>query len=159
MVRKILIMLATTWASAVYAQPPNTKVTVLNGECASNSHISEGDIGEDLSQRRSRYFCDSAVVSINMTNGNVMIQFSERRSNRQDPIAFAGGLDEPKILTVERVYLTPGRQSIPTDGYCKLFYRSGTRARGISDVESIVCGAQIDEGTRRTVPVIQFSVK
>lgn len=133
-------------------------VTVLEGVCGPESRISEGPQGEDLSQRRSAYFCDSAIVSVDSRNGNVMFQFSERRSTRQKPIAFAGGLDEPNLLTVERVYLEPGVPLTPKEGFCRLFFHGGAETGSLTSLSEMTCGAQIDEGDRRTVPIIVFRV-
>ena len=38
-------------------------IQFVKGKCSPGSHIAEGDIGEDLTERQSRFYCDSAVIS------------------------------------------------------------------------------------------------
>jgi hypothetical protein len=67
--------------AALRASAPSNAVaddlTVVKGQCTPESHIAEGAIGEDLTKRQSRFFCDSAVVSVFSDNPkHVMIQFA-----------------------------------------------------------------------------------
>jgi len=85
-----------------------------------------------------------------------MFQFSEKASQHQRVIGFAGGFDKQEMLTVERVYLEPGKAIVPQEGYCRLFFKSVGRT--LSDIKSIACGAKIDRAGRRIVPVVVFTV-
>ena len=124
---------------------------IYNGQCTTLSHIAEGGVNEDLTKRRSRYFCDTAVISILDDNLNrVMVQFSEKRSHHGQPIAFAG-IRVGRDLKVERVYLTPGTPIFVTEGTCSFFFDKDR----LSDA---VCGAEIIEEDRKTVVVAIFKV-
>lgn len=161
MMRHGIILAASSaalgFSSPALPQAPN--VIVLEGSCTEQSHIAEGPRDADLTQRQSRYFCDSVVISMNPQTGAVMFQFADKRSNHQRPIGFAGAMGEPNMLTVERVYIEPGVALAPNDGYCRLFFPDGATQGRLSKISSVVCGAQIDEQGRRIVPVIAFEVR
>src|SRR5512147_776461 len=46
---------------SAYAGPSD--VQIVDGTCDSSSHTAEGPIGADLTKRRSRFYCDSAVIA------------------------------------------------------------------------------------------------
>jgi hypothetical protein len=74
------VALATLWTSAPSNAVAN-ELTVVKGQCTPGSHIAEGAIGEDLTKRQSRFFCDSAVVSVFSDNPkHVMIVFADSRA-------------------------------------------------------------------------------
>jgi hypothetical protein len=112
----------------------------------------------DLTRRQSRYFCDSVEI-VQQSSGAVLIQSAEKRSHHAPPIGFSGTFTEANIVTVERVYLQPGKAIKPNKGICRLFFRGGAVEGRAKDVTSIACGAQIDQDDRRTVPVIAFEVR
>ena len=55
-------MTASAGATQNTAADPGN-IQVVSGQCLSSSHTAEGPIGSDLTQRQSRFFCDSAVVN------------------------------------------------------------------------------------------------
>jgi hypothetical protein len=114
------------------------------------SHIAEGRIGEDLTKKQSMFFCDSAVIiSFSDDPRHRLIQFADSKSNHARQLGFGGLMEDAAILTVRNVYLEAGRPSDATEGYCKLFFDKKA-------VSGIACGAKIDEGDRRTVPIVTF---
>jgi Zn finger protein HypA/HybF involved in hydrogenase expression len=58
-------------------------------------------------------------------------------------------MEDETILSVRNVYLEIGRASLPSDGACRFFYEDAA-------LSQIVCGAKIDEGDRRTEPIVTF---
>lgn len=129
------------------------EMRMINGVCEPSSHIAEGPIGADLTKRQSRFFCDAAIIGFfGRSKTHTLVQFSEKGSHHGQIIGYAGDMPEGQnILTVDHVYLTQAVATPVTEGYCKFFYKA-TRLSGIS------CGAKIDEGNRRTVPIIAFDV-
>ena len=126
-------------------------VQVLKGKCGKGSHISEGRIGEDLTKRQSRFFCDSAVIGFfDNNNQHVMVQFAESQSHNNIQLGFAGIMSEDgQMLSVSNVYLG-NKQVQVSEGYCKFFFKN-------KHMSGIACGAPVDEGDRRTVPVVEFN--
>jgi len=143
------VALATLRASA----PSNAvadDLTVVKGQCTPGSHIAEGAIGEDLTKRQSRFFCDSAVVSVFSDNPkHVMIQFADSKSNHARQIGYAGMMEDEEIMNVRSVYLESGQPTPVADGNCKFFFSK-------KNISGIACGAKIDEAGRRTVPIVSF---
>jgi hypothetical protein len=138
-------------ASVATAQDTN-QTSFLKGQCAAESHIAEGAVGDDLTKRQSRFFCDSVVITVfgqNVFPKHVMVQFVETKAVHGRQIGYAGQMSDENILDVANVYLEEGRPSKASDGACKFFY-SGR------DISSIACGAKIDQSGRRTVPVVLF---
>lgn len=124
--------------------------TIVKGQCTPESHIAEGAIGEDLTKRQSRFFCDAAVVTYFSDNPkHVMIQFAESKSTHARQIGYAGMMDDVQIVNVGKVYLESGKPSTVVEGYCKFFFKE-------KNISGIACGAKIDEAGRRTVPVVSF---
>jgi hypothetical protein len=127
---------------------------VIKETCGDESHIAEGNIGEDLKKYRSRFFCDLAVLTVFGNDAkHVLVQFLESKSNHGRPLAYAGTLLDADIMTVDHVFLEPGIPTPVVDGYCKFFFTSKIMEKNISD---IACGAKIDESGRRTVPIVNF---
>lgn len=125
----------------------------LEGACIENSHIAEGMQGEDLTKRQSRFFCNSVVITNpNNDPSRVLFSFAEKQSETGRPIGFAGRFDGQDIVQVERVYLGSGPAQTVDDGACKIFRKTG-------QISGISCGAKIDSGDRRTVPIVGFDVK
>jgi len=124
---------------------------IVKGECSAKSHIAEGNIGDDLTKRQARFYCDSAVISfLNNDNKRILIQFVESRSNHIPPLAFAGLMvGGGQTWSVQRVYLEPLKPIPATDGACKFFFDS-------KNLTQIFCAAKIDEGGRRTVAMVVF---
>ena len=127
--------------------------TTFDGKCLPISHISDGGINEDLSKRRSRFFCSSVVISyLDGSLERIMVQFVDKSSNHAPILGFAGRLDPgSKEIAVDHVYLQPGQPITPVDGVCKLFFSH-------TYLHSVTCGARIEEGDRATVPVVAFNV-
>lgn len=124
--------------------------TVFDGRCTPKSHVAEGRIGADLTKAQSRFFCDSvAIVPINGDPRHVLLTFSEKRSHTRPQIGFAGYMPEPDMIQVQRVYLQSGVATPVDDGACKFFRKQGR-------IDSLFCGAKIDQGDRRTVPIVAF---
>jgi len=136
------------------AVPCNAEIKdlqVVKGTCGKGSHISEGQIGEDLTKRQSRFFCDSAVIAFfDNNNQHIMVQFAESKSHNNIQVGFAGIMSEDgQILNVNSVYLG-SKQVQVSEGYCKFFFKN-------KHMSGIGCGAPVDEGDRRTVLVIEFN--
>lgn len=152
--------LAVVWfmflaTGAARAQLPSPRdMTVYNGVCTEQSHIAEGQQGEDLTKRQSRVYCDTAVLTRFPNNPrHVMINFAQKQSHTGQPIGFAGTLQPDGIMVqVDRVYLTPSVPLPVTDGACKLF----TNGRQVTDV---FCAAAIDTGQRRTSAILALHVQ
>jgi hypothetical protein len=148
------IFIAVLLAAVLALAPSNAladDTTFVKGQCAPESHIAEGAIGEDLTKRQSRFFCDAAVVTYFSDNPkHVMIQFTESKSTHARQIGYAGMMNDAEIMNVDKVYLESGRPSMVVDGYCKFFFKEKT-------ISGISCGAKIDEDGRRTVPIVGFN--
>lgn len=127
-------------------------MTTISGECGELSHVAEGPADMDLSGRRSRFFCDTAVLIFpTPTGGRLLIQFADKRGQAVlGIVGFSGVVAAPDIVEVDTVYLNEERFT-PNDGVCEFFYDEG-------QITGIACGAQIDADDRRTVPIIQFDV-
>lgn len=138
----------------VRAQTPAEPPIVVKGQCTAQSHIAEGAIGDDLTKRQSRFFCDLAVITVfgeNRFPKHVMVQFADSKSIHGRQIGYAGQMDDENILNVFNVYLEVGRPpSKASDGACKFFYNGDA-------LSSMACGAKIDEAGRRTVPIVVFN--
>jgi hypothetical protein len=127
---------------------------ILKGQCASGSHIAEGAIDEDLTKHQSRFFCDSAIVSVFSDNPkHVMVLFADSKSNHARQIGYAGMMEDEEIMNVRSVYLESGKATPVAEGYCKFFFKETSMEKNVS---SIACGAKIDEADRRTVPIVVF---
>ena len=126
-------------------------VQVIRGTCKSESHVAEGQIGEDLTKKQSRFFCNTAVIAFfDATQTHVMIQFAQKESHHGQILGFAGNMESGgQILDVDHVYFAPGQATPVTEGFCKFFFTG-------KHMSAISCGAKVDEGQRRTVPVITF---
>jgi hypothetical protein len=81
----------------------------------------------------------------------VMFQFAEKGAHHGSPLGFVGYLTDKDIFTVDHIYLEPGVQTKVDNGFCKLF-RQGKR------IGSLMCGATVLEGERKTVAVVEFTV-
>jgi len=127
------------------------QMTLYNGKCEVGSHIAEGRATEDLTKRESRYFCDSLVMTVYNSPPRVMFQFAEKRAHHGSPLGFVGIPVEKDIYAVNHVYLEPGVQTPVDQGVCKVFWKG-------SRLGSLMCGAMILEGERKTVPVVVFTV-
>ncbi len=125
--------------------------TIVKGQCAPESHIAEGAIGEDLTKRQSRFFCDAAIITYFSDNSkHIMIQFAESKSTHARQIGYAGMMDDAAIMKVNKVYLESGNPSMAVDGYCKFFFKE-------KKISGISCGAKMEDDGRRTVPVVAFN--
>jgi hypothetical protein len=135
------------------AAPPSwaQSATILSGQCGQESHIAEGQIGEDLTQRQSRFFCNAAVMNtIPNRPGQALVQFTQREAHRVNILGFAGTLVPGDMMSVQRIYFTPSQPTTIQEGVCKFFYQ-GHR------LTSIFCGGKVDEGQRRTVALVVFT--
>ena len=94
----------------LWLEPCNAQIDdiqIVKGECENTSHIAEGQIGDDLTKRQSRFFCDSAVMTF-FDNGNrhIMVQFVESKSVNNMQLGFSGLMeDDGRTLNVTSVYL------------------------------------------------------
>jgi hypothetical protein len=128
---------------------------LIDGICSPESHMAEGPIDSDLTQRQSRFFCDAASIThYSDHKGHILVQFVEKEANHPQIVGFAGRLDDENIMKVEHVYLGAGggKPITVSEGYCKFFVKN-------QKVSSIVCGMKVDETGRRTVAVIGFEAR
>ena len=153
-----IIPIVTACLSLLPLQAISADITVnhsdiVKGNCEATSHIAEGKLGDDLTKRRSQFYCDSAVISyFDSEYNHVMVQFSDSQSVTNQLLGYAGYMDEKKeILTVEKVYIA-NKPYKATDVACKFFFKN-------KHMSNIVCGGAIDIGDRRTVPVVIFTLK
>lgn len=144
-------LLPMTLGVAAHAATSKSPV-FLEGACDEQSHIAEGLQTEDLTKRQSRFFCDSAIM-INPNNdpSRLLVTFTEKQSETRQSIGFAGRFGDKDMIQVERVYLGGGDPIQVDDGACKIFRTNGR-------ITSMFCGAKIDKGNRRTVPLVSFKV-
>lgn len=142
----LMLSLACSSASAVGFDD----LEVVKGRCSPKSHIAEGRVGTDLTKNQSRFFCDAvAIVPINGNPRHVLLTFSESKSHTRPQIGYAGLMVDDEMIQVQRIYLQSGVAIPADDGACKIF-RKGGRISGIA------CGAKVDQGGRRTVPIVAF---
>lgn len=142
----LLLSLAATGAHA----QGFPEMTILKGSCSEKSHIAEGKLGTDLTRNQARFFCDSVVIMpINGNPRHVLLTFAESQSHTRPQLGFAGVMEDRQMVDVQRVYLTSGKATPVDEGACKFFYK-GSRITGV------FCGGKIDQGDRRTVPIVAF---
>jgi len=147
----ILALALAAVAAKTAAQPSDMRG--MDGICAADSHIAEGNIGEDLTKRQSRFFCDIALFwKFKDDPDHVLIQFTDRRSHYGRTLGFGGLLNEDGMV-VDHVYLETGQAITPDFGICRFFHK-GKR------MIAIWCGLKIDdEQGRRTAAVVDFKTR
>ena len=125
-------------------------IQVIEGKCAGQSHIAEGPVGGDLTKGQSRFFCDTAILAFFDDSGrHVMVSFVEKDGHDDWSVGFAGMMDDDgQIMSVHHVYLGQDVHTV-REGYCRFFFEK-------HEMKSVACGAPVDRGTRRTVPVVVF---
>ncbi len=155
--RKTVFLMATivvTLSFSARGQMPRPEdIDVVNGVCNSGSHIAEGLIGEDLTKRQSRFYCDTAAITFFQDyRGHVLVQFAEKASHHGQSIGFSGRLDPDGIMMqVERIYFSGDTPTTVSDGACKFFFKD-------RHMVGIFCGAKIDETGRRTSAIVGFDL-
>lgn len=149
---KYLLIVLLLISSSAYAEQPQ----FLDGVCSDDSHTAAGKIGDDLTKLQTPFKCNGAVISfLSADRSHVMVSFSEKKSNDQNPISFAGMLEpDGQNMSVRSLYTQPDK---PTpikqgDGACKFFFKSG-------DMDSIFCGAKVDADGHRSTAIITFNVQ
>jgi len=63
---KCVVLIGALLAALCASVPSNAMAddaAIVKDECEPESHIAEGAIGEDLTKRQSRFFCDSAIIT------------------------------------------------------------------------------------------------
>lgn len=144
---------AITDSSQSKALPNFSQPQILVGHCEDSSHVAEGVVGEDLSGKRSRFFCDQAVVITFADDPNHrLVQFVESHSDHARQLGFGGEMRDREIMQVRSAYLEAGRSSTVSEGECKFFFDK-------QDITGIACGMKIDEKRRRTVTVVAFTAE
>lgn len=109
----------------VFAEENNTQI--IDGSCVVQSYVAEGQVGEDVTKRK-RFHCDSAIITL--SGDRMMVTFVDKKSSRNDLIAFAGKVslrdDGGRDLYPDKIYLKPGIP-ISLSGYqvCTLEYSKG----------------------------------
>jgi hypothetical protein len=125
---------------------------IVTGTCEKSSHTAEGPLGSDLTQRQSRFFCDTAIITFfDDYKGHVLVQFSEKRSHHGPILGFSGRVEDDGIMMpVDHVYLTEGPPTTVSDGWCKFFFKN-------RHISGIFCGMRVDETGRRTAAIVGFT--
>jgi len=151
-----IMMFGALWAGMLLLSPgvsaaPPSDVQIVTGTCAASSHTAEGPLGSDLRKRRSRFFCDSAVIALfDDYKGHVMIQFAQAKAHHTPILGFSGRVEDDGIMmSVDHVYLAVGQSTTVSDGNCKFFFKN-------RHVSGISCGMMVDEEGRRTTAIISF---
>ena len=146
-----LVALSISLAAFVPGHASANDTQIVKGVCTAQSHIAEGGINQDLTKRRSRFFCDAAVVTFFSDNPNhVMIQFADSKSNHARQLGYAGLMEGGgQIMDVDHVYIEPGRPTPVEQGFCKFFFKR-------RHMDSVACGARIEEGDRALSPTVVF---
>ena len=136
-------------STPVRADPP-TDIQIVDGACDPASHTAEGPIGADLTKRRSKFYCDSAVITFfDNYNSHILIQFSQKESHHSQILGFGGIVDSEGVtMQVDHVYFSPGHATTVSDGWCKFFFKG----RHMSE---IFCGIKVDERLIPLAPVPQ----
>jgi hypothetical protein len=136
---------------AAVAQNLNGMPDIVNGKCEATSHVAEGSIGEDLTKRQSRFFCDSAVIAFFADSPNhVMVQFAESKAHHGLILGFGGVLDKSGAnLFANHLYLETDHPISADFGLCKFFFKG-------KQMTGIWCGAKVDENGRRTAVMVDF---
>jgi hypothetical protein len=131
-----------------------SKPYIVNGTCDSSSHTAEGSVGDDLTNRRSRFYCDAAVIAFfDDYDGHALIQFAQKESHHSPILGFSGKIENDGVMMpVDHVYLAVGQPTTVSDGWCKLFYKNHR-------VSDIICGMKVDETGRRTTAIVSFNAR
>ena len=82
----------------------------LGGRCTDDSFIAEGETGNDLRGRRSRFFCDTVGLIFYDNPRHMLISFSDKRSHHPRPLVFS---TRPPIILVNAA--TTARPVLCTD--------------------------------------------
>lgn len=123
---------------------------IIDGVCGPDSHLAEGRLDEDLSDRRSRFYCDSAIVTFSkITDGRVMIQFVQKARRTTSILGFSGQVLGEDMVGVDTVYVG-SEVLVAAEGVCKFFYDDTFQ------IVSAACGARVEDGGRATVPIVAF---
>ncbi|MGA7158601.1 MAG: hypothetical protein WBY53_17275 [Acidobacteriaceae bacterium] len=142
-----------SWAQGHSPSPRSTNAfpfLVLNGTCTEDSNVAEGPLDTDLSQRKSRFFCDEAVIIyLDNAKSHVIIDFAEKEAHHSPVLGFAGYLNKDSVMQVENVYIYSKDATEASDGVCKLFYKN-------QRLDSIGCASNVDEMGRRTIVEVIF---
>jgi hypothetical protein len=151
----LAIIVFTLVGTACSAQEtPN--INHISGNCGPQSHTAEGQIGEDLTARQVRYYCnDVGVAYTDEQNDYLMVVFRQQGTGAPS-LGFEGHIEkqDPKIMDVEMVFLKTNKPVNATSGMCKLFFEdTGNKLTGI------YCGARIDAGHHRTVASVVFNTQ
>jgi regulator of extracellular matrix RemA (YlzA/DUF370 family) len=133
-----------------YAAQPGD-IHIVTGSCGQNSHTAEGSLGEDLTKRQSRFFCDAAIITFfDDYKGHVMVQFVQKEAHHTPILGFAGRMEEDGIMmNLDHVYLVAGQPTTVSEGWCKFFFKN-------RHMSGIFCGMKVDETGRRTTAVVVF---
>lgn len=157
---KKIVLVAPLVLAAVPSHARPAPGLVLKGACTPNSHVSSSVPGAS-----SPILCDTAtVISIPAAGAGmspddgerVVVQFSHAGTGQS--LAFAGLRERDGVMMeVLRLYpaatgpaLGSAADAVPVDaGACK-FFHAGSR------VESIFCGAKVQDGSARSSTVVVF---
>jgi hypothetical protein len=127
-------------------------IQMVSGICDPSSHTAEGPLGADLTKRQSRFYCNSAMITLfDDYKGHMMILFVQKESHHGPILGFAGKVEADGVfMSVDHVYLTAGSRTTVSDGACKFFFKH-------RHMSSIVCGMKVDETGRRTTAIVVFN--
>ena len=147
----VVIIIGLLFAAPTTIFAGQNNIEIVEGQCSDTSHTAEGPIGSNLTNRQSRFFCDTAVIIfLDKNKKHIQINFSQKESRHNQILGFAGRIDDEGImLKLERVYLTPGIPTTVSDGWCKFFFKKPR-------LTSIFCGMKVDEVGRRTTAMVVF---
>lgn len=130
----------------------------VSGVCDASSFIAEGPVGSDLTKQRSRFFCDSVVITFfDDAKGHIMLQFSQKNANGFRILGFAGHADakdegqiDRKIVLLDTFYFTQDIGTPINHGSCTLFITN-------HEISKLFCSAIVDKGSQRTAAVVTFT--
>ena len=148
-------LLVLAWLSVAYpASVRANDIQVMDGACTADSHTAEGPIGSDLRKRHSRFYCDSASITVFDNNPkHVLLQFVDKRSHHPNTIGFGGVIGDDGFLAIGRVYFgSTGIPSTPNENYWKCKFGFTGHAMSI-----IACGVGVDEEGQRTTALVVFN--
>ncbi len=161
MIYRMAVLSAVLLATAEHRSPAQAvgNIYTAKGICKPSSSTAEGPLGSDLTDRQSRFYCDTAVISFfGNDKGHLLIDFSEKESKHPQVLGFAGQVlggsmtsEYGVTLQVKNVYLRTGEPTTVSDGTCTLFFKD-------LQLSGIGCAMKVDETGRRTVAIVAFDV-
>ena len=116
-----LTLTAVLCANSATAQSDAvSRVTILSGYCLPKSQTAEGPVNSDLAKYKSRYRCNSAVLTyFGPQRRHLLIQFAQKQSQLPSVLGYSGYItSEGSMMKIDRIQFIAGSPIPANDGMC-----------------------------------------